>query len=178
MVDLKLCHTFHLNLQDSCFLFLFFLSMLFQIFLAIYKRIRLRKVYNQQQIYKQLLVQNFLNLYGLFWIILSTISILSFVIYHFQAVEKNKHIQDEEELANVTPNKLIVLVVIESMLQAFPFIQNYALRAYTIKKSKEIILLILPLSLKARQNKMNVLPKNKVSIITRHKKAKTIDTDF
>ena len=93
-------------------------------------------------------------------------------------MEKNKHIQDEEELANVTSNKLIVLVVIETMLQAFPFIQNYALRAYTIKKYKEIILLILPLSLKARQNKMNVLPKNKVSIITRHKKAKTIDTDF
>ena len=126
----------------------FCLSISFQLLILLFKQIKLRKlicsteilllkliifrkVYSQEQRLKQIIVQNYLNLNKIMFIIFSTIFIFTYILFHFFTIEGNKKIQDESQLTGKTylaPNGLVILALFETVVQIIPFYQSYALR--------------------------------------------------
>ena len=87
---------------------------------------------------KQILVQNYLNLNKTLFIIFMTITILSYIIFHFFTIERNKAIQEETKLTGASylaPNGLVVLAAFETFVQLLPFYHSYALRLDEIELS-------------------------------------------
>ena len=105
-----------------------FLSLIFQIILSLYKKMKVKKLEDYVSLLRHSVVQNILNVYSIFSIL--TIFIISFcyIIRHTLCIEENRR---NTEPVNFIPDEIVFIYVFAGTLVLIPFLRCHALRYET-----------------------------------------------
>ena len=100
-------------------------SLLFQIFLTLYKQVEVKKLNDYASLLKRSLVQNILNVYSIFVILFIFIISFVYIIRHTLYIEEKRKTM---ESLNFIPQEIIFIYVFAGSLVLFPFLRSHALR--------------------------------------------------
>ena len=100
-------------------------SLLFQIFLTLYKQVEVKKLNDYASLLKRSLVQNILNVYSIFVILFIFIISFVYIIRHTLYIEEKRKTM---ESLNFIPQEIIFIYVFAGSLVIFPFLRSHALR--------------------------------------------------
>ena len=102
-----------------------FLSALFQICLYIMKLVKSTNIKLYAQNLAKSLVENILNIYGIFLIILMTLLSVAYITIHHWSIERNK---EKKKTEGEIPREIFVLYGLTPLCAILPFVKSYALR--------------------------------------------------
>ena len=104
---------------------LIFLSAAFQVSLYIMKIVKSKNVKRYAQNLAKSLVENILNIYGIFLIIMMTLLSVTYITIHHWSIEKNR---EKEKTEGEIPWEIFFLYGITPLCGVLPFLKSYALR--------------------------------------------------
>ena len=122
------------------FSIVYLVSLPFLISLLIYKKLKMRKLPTQQRL-KELVVNNFLNVYSMIIMLAIVIIMAVTTLIHYKTITKNS-ILPKDKIPKSPEDywtDLLMLAMVETMCQSIAFITNPALR-----QNKTLFITIFP----------------------------------
>ena len=104
------------------------LSLIFQIFLSFYKRIKVKKLGDYPSLLRHSVVHNIFNVYSILVILIIFAISFCYIIKHTLCIEKNR---GNTESVNFIPEEIIFIYVFAGTLVFIPFLRCHALRYET-----------------------------------------------
>ena len=101
----------------------------FPIIMIVYKKLTMRKLSTLQRM-KEIIVSNFLNVFNVFMILFVMFLFIFGTFHHYNTI-KNNSAESKENIEKVPDDSwknLLVIALTETMIQAFSFLTNSALR--------------------------------------------------
>ena len=103
-------------------------SLLFQVFLILFKIFYSRKITNYPLQLRATLVEGVLNIYGLLIIIIMSLTACFYVIYHYLTIKHLLTLKAPGE-ADLMPSSLLILYLLTVFVVLLPYTQNFHLRS-------------------------------------------------